>query len=143
MLLGAYSALNRQINLGKVKMYTRTEMLDVVVADVPAKYGMILSRSWGAKLGGSVQLDMTYATIPIFGGQFTRLYRETRMEYTISDPQNPNNYPVCVVDQDLGNFILSIDDDLEECTKEENKKSEKTKKSVNSRGVLKMFFDGA
>jgi succinate dehydrogenase / fumarate reductase flavoprotein subunit len=30
LLLGAYSALNRQINLGKVKMYTRSEMLDVV-----------------------------------------------------------------------------------------------------------------
>jgi succinate dehydrogenase / fumarate reductase flavoprotein subunit len=33
LLLGAYSALNRQINAGKVKMYTRTEMLDVVVID--------------------------------------------------------------------------------------------------------------
>ena len=30
LLLGAYSALNRQIHVGKVKMYTRTEMLDVV-----------------------------------------------------------------------------------------------------------------
>src|SRR6202051_2783734 len=33
LLLGAYSALNRQIHLGKVKMYTRTEMLDVVLVD--------------------------------------------------------------------------------------------------------------
>ncbi len=37
LLLGAYSALNRQINLGKVKMYTRTEMLDVVMIDGHAK----------------------------------------------------------------------------------------------------------
>jgi hypothetical protein len=56
---------------------------------------------------------MAYATIPIFGGQFTRLYIETRLDYTISDPQNPNKYPVYVVDQDLGNCILSIDDDFE------------------------------
>src|ERR1700742_3217115 len=37
LLLGAYSALNRQINAGKVKMYTRTEMLDVVIADGKAQ----------------------------------------------------------------------------------------------------------
>src|ERR1700694_2468541 len=37
LLLGAYSALNRQIHLGKVKMYTRTEMLDVVTIDGHAK----------------------------------------------------------------------------------------------------------
>jgi len=42
-------------------------LMDVVVVDVPAKYGMLLSRYWGAKLGGSLQIDMTYATIPIFG----------------------------------------------------------------------------
>ncbi len=33
LLLGAYSALSRQIGLGKVQMYERTEMLDVVVSD--------------------------------------------------------------------------------------------------------------
>lgn len=37
LLLGAYSALNRQIHNGKVKMYTRHEMLDVVVVDGQAK----------------------------------------------------------------------------------------------------------
>jgi len=37
LLLGAYSALNRQIGLGKVKMYTRTELLDVVLVDGQAK----------------------------------------------------------------------------------------------------------
>ena len=52
----------------------------------------------------------------MFGGKFTQLYRETRLEYTISDPQNPNNYPVYVVDQDLGNCILSMDEDFKECT---------------------------
>src|SRR5258705_4494702 len=37
LLLGAYSALNRQIANGKVKMYNRTEMLDVVVIDGKAR----------------------------------------------------------------------------------------------------------
>jgi hypothetical protein len=87
------------VNISHVPV--KSILMDVVVVDIPVKYGMLLSRSWGAKLGGSIQLDMTYATIPFFGGQFTRLYRETRLAYTVSDPQNPNNYPVYVVDQDL------------------------------------------
>lgn len=37
LLLGAYSALSRQIGLGKVKMYPRTEMLDLVVVDGRAR----------------------------------------------------------------------------------------------------------
>ncbi len=37
LLLGAYQALCRQIGLGKVKMFPRTEMLDVVVIDGHAK----------------------------------------------------------------------------------------------------------
>jgi hypothetical protein len=41
-------------------------LMDVVIVDVPTKYGMLLSRSWGAKFRGSLQLDMTYALIPIF-----------------------------------------------------------------------------
>ena len=59
---------------------------------------------------------MTYATIPVFGGQLTRSYRETRLAYTMSDPQNPNNFPVYIVDQDLGNCILSFDDGIDSCT---------------------------
>lgn len=37
LLLGAYSALNRQIHTGKVTSYTRHEMLDVVMIDGHAK----------------------------------------------------------------------------------------------------------
>jgi succinate dehydrogenase / fumarate reductase, flavoprotein subunit len=37
LLLGAYQALNRQIAVGQVKMYSRTEMLDLVVVNGEAK----------------------------------------------------------------------------------------------------------
>src|SRR5262249_14267453 len=37
LLLGAYQALSRQIGLGTVKMYSRTEMLDLVLVDGKAK----------------------------------------------------------------------------------------------------------
>src|SRR6186713_2036262 len=37
LLLGAYSALNRQINEKTVEMYTTTEMLDLIIVDGQAK----------------------------------------------------------------------------------------------------------
>ena len=37
LLLGAYSALSAQVNAGKVKLYTRYEMLDVVIIDGKAR----------------------------------------------------------------------------------------------------------
>ncbi len=37
LLLGAYSALNRQISMGKIELHTRTEMMDLVVIDGRAR----------------------------------------------------------------------------------------------------------
>jgi hypothetical protein len=48
---------------------TKFLVMDIVIADIPPKYGMLLSRSWEAKLRGTLQLDMSYATIPFFGQQ--------------------------------------------------------------------------
>jgi hypothetical protein len=76
-----------------------------------------------------------------------RLYRETRLAFTVSDPLSPNNYPVYIVDQDLGNCILSIDDDVDACIEESctgnKKEKEQIEQDVYSTGVWKMFFDSA
>jgi hypothetical protein len=95
----------------------KSVLMDIVVVDVPVNYGMLLSRSWERKLGGSLQMDMTYATIPVFGGETRRLYRETKLAYIVSDPNHPNNYLVYSKDQDLGCFILSVNNEPEVCTK--------------------------
>jgi hypothetical protein len=73
---------------------------------------------------------MVYATIPVFGGQFMRLYIETRLAFTVSGPHNPNNYPVYISDQDLGNCILSIDDDIDVCIEESCTKNKKEKEQI-------------
>ena len=36
----------------------------ILVIDVSDKWGMLLSRKFGATLGGSIQMDWTYATVP-------------------------------------------------------------------------------
>ena len=79
--------------------------MDIVVANIPPKYGMLLSRSWGAKLGGSLQLDMSYATISVFG-QPKKLYREALMKYVVSSQQKPENFPIYSVHSDMDSFIL-------------------------------------
>lgn len=63
LLLGAYSALNRQIHEGKVKMYTRTEMLDVVVADGQAKG--IITRNLKT---GAIDTHSAHAVLLCTGG---------------------------------------------------------------------------
>jgi hypothetical protein len=125
----------KDLVVGLAQIPAKIILMDVVVVEIPLKYGMILSRSRGAKLGGYLQLDMTYATIPVFGGQYTRLYRETRLAFTVGDPHNQNNHPVYIADQDLGNCILSIDDDFEvdideSCTEEKTEKEKKFKKCI-------------
>ena len=40
------------VNLAQIP--AKSLVMDIVVADIPLKYGMILSRSWGAKLQGTM-----------------------------------------------------------------------------------------
>ena len=50
-----------------VQCLSKSIVMDIVVANIPPKYGMLLSLSWGAKVQGYLQLDMSYATISVFG----------------------------------------------------------------------------
>jgi hypothetical protein len=45
----------------------KSMVMDIVVADTPPKYGMLLSQSWGAKLKCTLEMEISYATIPLFG----------------------------------------------------------------------------
>ena len=76
--------------------------MDIVVADVPPKFNMLLSRSWIKKLGGTLQMDLTYSTIPVFGGEHMRLYIESWLAYIVSDEADPSNHPIF----DLGFSLL-------------------------------------
>ena len=60
-------------------------VMTVVVADVPVKVGMLISRSWDVKLKGTLQMDMSYAIILVFV-EHRILYRENRLEYMINNP---------------------------------------------------------
>ena len=83
-------------------------IMDVVVVDVPPKFGMLLSRSWEEKLKGMLQMDMSYATIPVFSEQRI-LFRENCLAYTISNEDNPENHPIYAIDTDMGSTMFYND----------------------------------
>lgn len=72
LLLGAYSALNRQIAAGKVKMYPRTEMLDVVVVDGAARG--IVTRDL---VTGKIETHGAHAVVLCTGGYGNVFYLST------------------------------------------------------------------
>ncbi|MCB1146276.1 MAG: fumarate reductase/succinate dehydrogenase flavoprotein subunit [Leptospiraceae bacterium] len=72
LLLGAYSALNRQISLGTVTMHNRREMLDVVLIDGHAK-GIIVRNM----VTGEIERHAAHAVILATGGYGNVYYLST------------------------------------------------------------------
>ncbi len=63
LLLGAYAAMNRQIHRGKIKSYTRHEMLDVVLVDGKARG--IIARDL---VTGEIERHSAHAVVLASGG---------------------------------------------------------------------------
>jgi len=63
LLLGAYSAMNRQIGRGKITMYNRHEMMDVVIKDGKARG--IISRNL---INGEIRRHGAHAVVLATGG---------------------------------------------------------------------------
>ena len=63
LLLGAYSAMNRQISRGKIKMYNRHEMMDVVIVDGKARG--IIARNL---VTGEIERHSAHAVVVGSGG---------------------------------------------------------------------------
>ncbi|MDA8956256.1 fumarate reductase/succinate dehydrogenase flavoprotein subunit [Flavobacteriales bacterium] len=63
LLLGAYSAMSRQINKGKIKMFNRHEMLDVVIVDGKARG--IIARNL---ITGEIERHSAHAVVLASGG---------------------------------------------------------------------------
>ncbi|MBC7921150.1 MAG: fumarate reductase/succinate dehydrogenase flavoprotein subunit, partial [Ferruginibacter sp.] len=76
LLLGAYSALSRQIAAGKVKLYTRSEMLDLVVEGGKARG--ILTRNL---VTGKVESHSAHAVLLATGGYSNVFYLSTNAMY--------------------------------------------------------------
>lgn len=72
LLLGAYSAMNRQINRGKIKPYNRHEMMDLVLVDGKARG--IIARDM---VTGEIERHSAHAVILASGGYGNVFYLST------------------------------------------------------------------
>jgi succinate dehydrogenase / fumarate reductase flavoprotein subunit len=72
LLLGAYSAMNRQIQRGKIKSYTRHEMLDLVLVDGKARG--IIARNL---VTGELERHSAHAVVLATGGYGNVFYLST------------------------------------------------------------------
>jgi len=105
LLLGAYSALSRQIKLGAVKMFPRTEMLDLVVVDGEAKgitirdlvTGEIRVHTGDAVLlctGGYV--NVFYLSTNAMGCSVTAIWKAHKKGAFFANPCYTQIHPTCI-----------------------------------------------
>jgi succinate dehydrogenase / fumarate reductase flavoprotein subunit len=105
LLLGAYSALERQVALGNVKMYARHEMLDVVVIDGKAR-GIIARNLITGELerhfGHAVLLctggygNVFYLSTNAMGSNVTAAWKAHRKGALFANPCFTQIHPTCI-----------------------------------------------
>jgi len=105
LLLGAYSALERQVALGNVKMYSRHEMLDVVMIDGKAR-GIIARNLVNGELerhsGHAVLLctggygNVFYLSTNAMGSNVTAAWKAHRKGAYFGNPCFTQIHPTCI-----------------------------------------------
>ncbi|NUQ54375.1 MAG: fumarate reductase/succinate dehydrogenase flavoprotein subunit [Dehalococcoidia bacterium] len=105
LLIGAYQALMRQVNDGKVKLFTRTEMLDVVVQDGHAR-GIITRNLVTGKVERFVADAVVLATggysnvfflsTNAMGCNVTATWRAARRGALFANPCYTQIHPTCI-----------------------------------------------
>src|SRR5580765_1261645 len=105
LLLGAYQALERQIGKGMVKMYPRTEMLDLVVIDGCARgivtrdliTGAIESHAADAVvLGTGGYGNVFYLSTNAKGSNCTAIWRAHKRGAAFANPCYTQIHPTCI-----------------------------------------------
>src|SRR2546428_1239460 len=105
LLLGAYQALCRQIHAGSVKMYPRTQMLDIVLIDGPAKgiitrdlvTGMIEAHSANSVvLATAGHRNGFFLSTNAKGCNVTATYRAFKKGALFANPCYTQIHPTCI-----------------------------------------------
>ena len=105
LLLGAYSALSRQIGLGAVQMHARTEMLDLVLVNGKARGIIVRNLLTGAierHLGDAVVLatggygNVFFLSTNAVGTNVTACYRAYKRGAGFANPCFTQIHPTCI-----------------------------------------------
>jgi succinate dehydrogenase / fumarate reductase flavoprotein subunit len=105
LLIGAYQALERQIGLGKVQMYPRTEMLDLIVIDGKAR-GIVVRNLITGKveshiadavvLGTGGYGNVFYLSTNAKGSNCTAIWRAYKRGAAMANPCYTQIHPTCI-----------------------------------------------
>ena len=105
LLIGAYQALERQIGMGKVKMYPRTEMLDLIVIDGKAR-GIVVRNLVTGKieshladaviLGTGGYGNVFYLSTNAKGSNCTAIWRAYKRGAAMANPCFTQIHPTCI-----------------------------------------------
>ncbi|HEX3437898.1 MAG TPA: FAD-binding protein, partial [Pseudacidobacterium sp.] len=105
LLLGAYQALERQVNAGQVKMFPRTEMLDLIVIDGKARGIVTRNLVTGAidvHIGDAVILatggygNVYYLSTNAKGSNVTAGWRAHKRGALFGNPCYTQIHPTCI-----------------------------------------------
>jgi succinate dehydrogenase / fumarate reductase flavoprotein subunit len=105
LLLGAYSALNRQIAAGSVQLFPRTEMLDLVLVDGHAKGIVVRNMVTGAVSSHAADCvvlatggygNVFYLSTNAKGCNVTATYRAHRKGAYFANPCFTQIHPTCI-----------------------------------------------
>lgn len=132
-------SLIKDVVVALCQIPTKTILMDIIVAHIPPKFGMFLSRSWVSKVKGTIQMDMSYTTIPVFGEQ-RRLYKESRMAYMFNNEDKPQKFPVYAMEIELGSSILF--NEITNNTKNQCVEKKQKVEEIDRKGWWHMSFDG-
>lgn len=64
-------------------------LMDTIIMDCLVKGDMLLSKKWATPMGGSIQMDLAYANIPLHMEEI-KLHRENKM-HIIENHYKANN----------------------------------------------------
>ena len=82
------------------------QFIDIVVADIPEAYGLVLSRDWSVKLNGYFTFDWSHLWFPYKGSpNQIKILREPHMKYNVTRLEEKNE----PVDPVLGNYFIELE----------------------------------
>ena len=56
-------------------------------------------------------MDIKYSIVPIFVGESRRIYKNAKFAYVVRDKNSLESYPLYVIKEYMGCFILEMNDD--------------------------------
>ncbi|MEQ9365281.1 MAG: fumarate reductase/succinate dehydrogenase flavoprotein subunit, partial [Leptospirales bacterium] len=105
LLIGAYSALSRQVGLGRVEMHTRSEMLELVVQDGKARGIIVRDLITGEMTAHSAHAvvlasggygNVYYLSTNAMGCNVTAAYRAHKKGAFFANPCYTQIHPTCI-----------------------------------------------